>query len=137
MEHTLHIKTFDFHAAHYLPPEFGKCHRLHGHTFTFEDIEIVTEGIVDFSLIKKALDFADHTFIIPRKDLDIWEAIIEEYGNELPCEMLLVAMDEDSTVEAISVYMKNHLLKIPGVKSVKFTLYETKTSGIKEVNKSG
>jgi len=124
----LHIKMFDFHAAHYLPPTFGKCNRLHGHTYTFEDIEIETEGIVDFSLIKKVMDSADHTLLVPEQDAKFWVEL-NEHTNP-PCGIRVFTIPaNETTVEAIARYFHDTITAIPGVKSVKFILYETKHSG--------
>lgn len=124
------IKLVDFHAAHYLPEKYGKCNRLHGHTYTFRNIEVITEGVVDFSLIKKVLESADHTLLVPQKDFDFWVRVNELPG--CPCKVLPFIIHEDeTTVEAIARLFEEVLLSIEGIKAVKFILYETKGSGVR------
>lgn len=57
-------KQFQFDAAHMLSNYEGKCHNLHGHTYT-GDIEInapvADDGMVlDFNVIKYVIDQYDH-----------------------------------------------------------------------------
>jgi len=129
MTNKLHIKKVDFHAAHYLSPKFDKCYHLHGHTYTFEDIVIETEGVVDFSTIKQTLTRADHTLLVPEKDVEFWAGIDELV--ECPCAILPFPIKGDeTTVEAISQVFKEALLRVKGVKAVSFKLYETLNSGM-------
>jgi 6-pyruvoyltetrahydropterin/6-carboxytetrahydropterin synthase len=57
------VKDFRFEAAHFLPnvPEGHKCRRIHGHSFRGElairgDVDPVTGWVVDFAVLKAALD---------------------------------------------------------------------------------
>lgn len=136
MKNNIHLKIVDFHAAHYLPALYGKCHKLHGHTYTFRNIDIVTEGVIDFSLIKKALERADHTILVPPKDFDFWVNVNKLPG--CPCDVVPFEIEDDeTTVEAIARMFEQMVLQIHGVKVVKFVLYETKGSGARRpVNES-
>jgi len=130
MKNKLVIKLVDFHAAHYLPNKYGKCNRLHGHTYTFRNIEVTTEGVVDFAEIKSALEVTDHTLLVPQKDLAFWHSINQIPG--CPCKIFPSVIDEEeTTVEAIARAFEKVLLSVEGVKAVKFVLYETKGSGVR------
>lgn len=65
-------KSFTFDAAHFLPNYYGKCERMHGHTY---QLEVTVEGpigenglVIDFVILKKmvkekVLDKLDHQII--------------------------------------------------------------------------
>lgn len=65
-------KEFTFDAAHFLPNYYGKCEKLHGHTYR---LQVTVEGavgsnglVMDFVLLKRivkkqVLDKLDHQFI--------------------------------------------------------------------------
>lgn len=62
-------KIFTFDSAHFLPNYYGKCERMHGHTYR---LKVVVEGpigdnglVIDFVILKKivkeqVLDRIDH-----------------------------------------------------------------------------
>jgi 6-pyruvoyltetrahydropterin/6-carboxytetrahydropterin synthase len=65
-------REFSFDAAHQLKGYYGKCEKLHGHTYR---LQVVVEGpvrenglVIDFVILKrivrgKVLDFLDHAFL--------------------------------------------------------------------------
>ncbi|QQR83807.1 6-carboxytetrahydropterin synthase QueD [Candidatus Peregrinibacteria bacterium] len=65
-------KEFTFDAAHFLPQYYGKCERMHGHTYK---LRVVVEGkvgenglVIDFVILKRivkrqVLDLLDHQVI--------------------------------------------------------------------------
>lgn len=65
-------KEFSFDAAHFLPNYYGKCERMHGHTYRLRvtvDGKVGENGLViDFVILKKivkekVLDKLDHQLI--------------------------------------------------------------------------
>jgi 6-pyruvoyltetrahydropterin/6-carboxytetrahydropterin synthase len=65
-------KEFTFDSAHFLPQYYGKCERMHGHTYR---LQVTVEGevgenglVIDFVILKrivksKVLDKLDHQVI--------------------------------------------------------------------------
>lgn len=96
------IKEFDFDAAHYLPNYYGKCERLHGHTYK---LVIKLRGtpdaegmIMDFVLLKgvvkaQVLDRLDHALlneVIPQPSAEniaiwIWQELVNLVERENCC----------------------------------------------------
>ena len=132
-EHILIKTDITFDAAQYLPIEFGKCHNLHGHTYHIKNLQIATQGIVDFSKIKKTIDEFDHcilTTVEDKKQIQkIIDFIIKEDINIF--NLKLVAIPKPMvTVEYLGQYIKEQLKSIVGVIDASFELYETPTQGV-------
>ncbi len=131
--HTLKMCEISIDSGQYLPKEFGKCHRFHGHTYLIRDFYIKTEGIVDFNKFKQVYALFDHYIIIPEKDKEFWNTIqafstqwCQDKGIEKPVEFECIVIPyEYSAVEYIGKHLKQKLLEISGVVDVKFELYET------------
>lgn len=128
--HRIRIKEVDFHAAHYLPSNYGKCNNLHGHTYTFRNIVLYTKTVVDFSVIKAVLTEADHKILVPEVEDDnrFWYMA----GRQLDCPCIIsiyLIPGAETTVETIAEHFKKRLLGITGIEKVSFTLCETKNCG--------
>ena len=133
MVYKLVLDEEHFDAMHYLPKSFGKCNRAHGHRYHLKKIEITTSFVVDFSLIGKAIDEFDHCTIIPKCDEDFWLKVknfMESFIHP-PCTLKLKVIPYSATTcEELTEAVKEEILKIPGVESVSFILYETDTDGV-------
>ena len=131
------IKEYTFDSAQYLPSTFGKCNRLHGHTYTIRNLKIVTSKIVDFSLIKDVLKEFDHKILAPEKHRSFWEAIddiVKTYAlcedkNTVPTFECVFIPADMVTVEELGEYIQSKLLEIDGIEDVSFELYETPKQG--------
>lgn len=133
-KHTLNITDITFDAAQYLPVEFGKCHNLHGHTYHIKNLEIQTEGIVDFSKIKKLVDEFDHCILTTTEDKTKFQKILEFMVKENIdiFNLKFVAIPKPMVVvEYLGQYIKEQLKSIVGVIDATFELYETPTQGVK------
>jgi 6-pyruvoyltetrahydropterin/6-carboxytetrahydropterin synthase len=54
-------RIFSFDSAHYLPNYCGKCHNMHGHTYTLEvqvqgDIDLDTGMVMDFGRLDEIVN---------------------------------------------------------------------------------
>lgn len=132
-ENTLIIKELHFDASHYLDGTFGKCQYIHGHRWYVKNLVIKTSKIVDFGLIKKAINNFDHCKIIPEEHVKFWsrvQSLIQEY--DMPFKIRWIAIPFKLTlVENIKEEVKKNLLAIDGVEEVKFELYETDNAGVR------
>lgn len=110
-------KTFTFDSAHFLTNYYGKCERMHGHTYT---LEVTLEGdvqsnglIIDFVVLKRivkkhVLDKLDHQTLndvienpsAERVILWIWEQL-----KDLP-KLLEAEQDDPNLGEDIKKYFK-------------------------------
>lgn len=133
-KHTLIITDKTFDAGQYLPVEFGKCHNLHGHTYHIKNLEIQTEGIIDFTKIKKTIDEFDHCILTTTEDKNKLQKILEFMVKENIdiFNLKFIAIPKPMvTVEYLGQYIKEQLKSIVGVIDVTFELYETPTQGVK------
>ena len=93
---------------------------------------VTTEGIVDFSAIRKVIDQYDHAIIVPIPDVPDWDAITR-FMIERNITMFIpkfVSIPYDMvTVEYLAMAIKGEILSIKGVIDVSFKLFETPTQG--------
>lgn len=110
-------KEFEFDAAHFLPNYYGKCERMHGHTYK---LQVTIEGkvgqnglVMDFVILKKmvkekVLDRLDHYLLndlleIPSAEnvaLWIWDQLVDLKQN------LQEQMDDPNLPNSIAYYFK-------------------------------
>jgi 6-pyruvoyltetrahydropterin/6-carboxytetrahydropterin synthase len=110
-------KTFTFDSAHFLTNYYGKCERMHGHTYT---LEVTLEGdvqsnglIIDFVVLKRmvkkhVLDKLDHQTLndvienpsAERVILWVWEQL-----KDLP-KLLAEEQDDPNLGDDIQKYFK-------------------------------
>ncbi|MCC7197699.1 6-carboxytetrahydropterin synthase QueD [Candidatus Peregrinibacteria bacterium] len=110
-------KIFTFDSAHFLTNYYGKCERMHGHTYT---LEVTLEGdvqsnglIIDFVVLKRivkkhVLDKLDHQTLndvienpsAERVVLWIWDQL-----KDLP-KLLEAEQDDPNLGEDIQKYFK-------------------------------
>lgn len=127
MKQKIIFKQLHFNASHYLTPEFGKCQYLHGHQWMIRNLVINEEKIIVFDKIKEVVDCYDHCLIIPEKDKHLWI----EAGKKLPCELRIKAIPYDLTiVENLKEALASDFMKLDGIISVEFELYETDDTGV-------
>jgi len=124
-------KVLHFDAAHYLDKTFGKCQNLHGHRYFVENIVVGFDGIVDFGLIKKAVDSFDHCLLIPGNHEAFWKNVDTlAKQSDLPFIIKTVVLSSMSLVENIAQDLAMQISAIPGVRSVSFDLYEGHNQGV-------
>ena len=128
------ITEITFDSAQYLPPIFGKCNNLHGHTVLVKNLKVWTTKIVDFSIIKDFFKQMDHLILSPEKHKPFWLAVQklrETYPDpDLPQFKCLFLPVEEVTVEALGNWIFEELQNIDGVNFSEFELYETPTQGV-------
>jgi len=127
MIRTLILEDRTFSAAHYLP-EVAVCQRLHGHTYFIKNLELDVEGFVDFRLVDEAIGEFDHTVLVPADHLLIWRKIFNTH--DFLRESIAIPIENSPTVENISLSLQSRLRLIPGVKEVRFTLFEGPHQGV-------
>lgn len=110
-------RKFTFDAAHFLTDYYGKCERLHGHTYTLEitlEGKVQTNGLmIDFVVLKKivqkhVLVKLDHQLLndvienpsAERVAIWIWEQL-----KDLPV-LLREEMDDPNLGENIKKFLK-------------------------------
>lgn len=120
-------------SVQYLPPSFGKCNRLHGHTFQVKNLVVTTSKCVDFSKIKKLVNQLDHIILAPEKHKVFWEDIQMRrdamLDPTLPQFVCVYIPAEEVTIEALAKHLEQQILAIDGVENVSFQLFETPTQG--------
>lgn len=142
-------KVFTFDAAHALTHYYGKCERLHGHTYR---LEVTVEGpldprtglVVDFALLKRVvkrhiLNRLDHQnlndhFENPSAELItqwIWEQL-----KDLSC-LLEEEMKNPDFIKELGIYMENPDEALDGfnpnfkfLKLYEIQLWETVQNGV-------
>lgn len=131
-------KEFGFDSAHYLPNYYGKCERMHGHTYK---LQVTVEGkvgenglLIDFVILKKivkerVLDKLDHHLLndfleVPSAEnvaIWIWNALVDLKDN------IKAQLEDPNLPESVTKYFKE---KEGEVKMDGFTeqihLYEVK-----------
>ncbi|MBC1457769.1 6-carboxytetrahydropterin synthase QueD [Listeria newyorkensis] len=88
-------KEFTFDMAHMLDGHDGKCHHLHGHTYTLQ-VEVAGDLIANGSKAGMVLDYGDIKRIVKEHvtaKLDHAFAYFEENENECRIAKLLQEMD--------------------------------------------
>ena len=133
------IKTLiTFDSAQYLPPTFGKCNRLHGHTYQIKNLRVTTNKVVDFSIIKDFFNKLDHIILSPEKHKEFWESVqklrddtfVKTNDETLPQFRCVYLPVDEVTVEAMGNWLSGLIQEIDGVEWVEFELYETPTQGV-------
>ena len=122
--HILRIKKLTFEAAHYLPTS-KRERKLHGHSFTLENITVCCSKHVDPRKIKSVVKSLDHKILIPREDEDYWKKFWHPHF-----EADYIVIDNVPTVENIAEYLEEQLRSIDGVEYVTFVLYECPNQGV-------
>lgn len=110
------VKEFEFDAAHYLPEYYGKCEKLHGHTYK---LVIKVEGTPDKEGM--IIDF------IKLKDI-----VTSTILNRLDHACLNDVLPQPSA-ENIAIWVWNQLvgiLKAENHHLHEVEVWETKTSGV-------
>lgn len=80
-------REFTFDSAHFLPKYFGKCERLHGHTYRLQ-VTVQTPGVDDRGI---AYDFADIKKVVK-------EEVIDVLDHTLINDIIPVSSDENMCV---------------------------------------
>lgn len=139
-------KTFDFDAAHFLPNYYGKCEKLHGHTY---NLHVTIEGelgenglLIDFVILKKivkerVLNQLDHSHLndlIPVPSAEniaiwIWEQLVDLKSH------LKTELEDPNLSESIKKYFKaEEVVKVDAsgfsktLRLAEIKLWETATS---------
>jgi 6-pyruvoyltetrahydropterin/6-carboxytetrahydropterin synthase len=139
-------KEFTFDSAHFLPNYYGKCEKMHGHTYK---LRVTVEGqigenglLIDFVVLKRivkrqVLDKIDHQVIndvIEQASCEnltkwIWDQLVDLKA------LIQVELDDPNLPESITKYFKEGLEKgidvsdfSNQVKLHEIQLWETPTS---------
>ena len=82
-------RIFTFDSAHSLPSYEGKCHRIHGHTYT---LEVMIEGkLIEFGPNRgMVMDFKDLDAIVKKNVLDIYDHYLINDLIENPTGELMI-----------------------------------------------
>jgi len=138
-------KEFTFDAAHHLTKYYGKCERLHGHTYKLRvtvNGEIQENGmVIDFVILKRIvkkhiLKHLDHHNLNEIIENPTAENIAQWIWNKLEdLEQLLTQEIEDPNLdEEIKNYLQNPDTELEKnshtVKLSKIELFETPTSKV-------
>lgn len=112
-------KIFTFDAAHNLTNYYGKCERLHGHTYK---LEVTLEGevqgngmVIDFVVLKRivkkhVLDQLDHRYlndVVENPSAERMVTWIWERLNDLP-RLLKEELDDPNLAEEIKKRLKDY-----------------------------
>lgn len=139
-------KEFTFDSAHFLPNYYGKCERMHGHTYK---LRVTVEGklgenglLIDFVVLKRVvkkqvLDKLDHQIINDTIEVASCENTAKWIWDQLVDLKKLIAreLDDPNLPESITKYFKeapDETLDTSDfsdqVKLAEITLWETPTS---------
>ena len=111
-------KEFEFDSAHYLPNYYGKCERMHGHTYK---LQVTVEGkvgenglLIDFVILKKivkekVLDQLDHQVLndfleVPSAEnvaIWIWNQLVDLKAN------IKEQLNDPNLPESVTKYFKD------------------------------
>ncbi len=140
-------KEFRFDSAHFLPNYYGKCERMHGHTYK---LQVTVEGpvgenglVIDFVILKKivkknVLKKLDHHLLndiveIPSAEnmtLWIWEQLVDLKKH------LQEQLEDPNLPKSITQYLKDQNVELDAsktsqqIKLVEIKLWETPNSFI-------
>ncbi|MCP5468869.1 MAG: 6-carboxytetrahydropterin synthase QueD [Deltaproteobacteria bacterium] len=140
-------KEFEFDSAHYLPNYYGKCERMHGHTYK---LQVTVEGkvgenglLIDFVILKKmvkekVLDQLDHQVLndfleVPSAEnvaIWIWNQLVDLKANikeqledpNLPESVTKYFKDKDGKMDTSGFTEQIHLYEV--------SLWETSTAWV-------
>lgn len=136
-------KIFTFDAAHKLTSYYGKCERLHGHTYK---LEITVDGpvhdngmVVDFVLLKRivkrhVLDKLDHQYLNEVvKNPSVENLVMWIWGEMVGLEELLMEEIANPNLgEDLKIYLEDtkgiKRETSDGVKLTEIKLWESATS---------
>lgn len=139
-------KEFTFDSAHFLPKYYGKCERMHGHTYCLRitvDGKVGENGLViDFVVLKKIvkkqiLEKLDHQVINDVIEVASCENIAKWIWDQLVDLKSLVQseLDDPNLPESITKYFKDSSAEgmdtsefSDQVKLYEISLWETPTS---------
>lgn len=111
-------RKFTFDSAHYLTNYYGKCEKLHGHTYTLEvtlEGEVQSNGLViDFVVLKRivkkhVLEKLDHHLLNDVIDNPSAERIVMWAWGQLKdlCKLLKEEYDDPNLGEDIRKYFNS------------------------------
>ena len=139
-------KEFTFDSAHFLPNYYGKCERMHGHTYRLQvtvDGKVGENGLViDFVILKKivkekVLNKLDHKVVndiievasCENTAIWIWDQLVDLQG------LIKEQLDDPNLPESITKYFKDQNDKdidtsdfSDQIKLMEIKLWETPTS---------
>lgn len=112
-------KEFTFDSAHFLPKYYGKCERMHGHTYKLKvtvDGKVGENGLViDFVVLKRivkkmVLDPLDHKVINDVIEIASCENITKWIWDQLVDLKTLIQaeLDDPNLPESIRKYFKDN-----------------------------
>lgn len=120
------IRELTFDAAHYIP-NHPKCAAIHGHTFFVRNLVIECDLFVDFAMVKDVFKQWDHVLIVPEADYEGWLKLVRVNSTY---QLNLMTTQGAPTCENLSKAILKELLRIPGVLSAHFELYEGPNQGV-------
>ncbi len=111
-------KEFTFDSAHFLPNYYGKCERMHGHTYK---LQVTVDGavgenglVIDFVILKrivkkKVLDKLDHQLINDTVEVAsaenltiwIWDQLVDLKS------LIQAELDDPNLPDSITKYFKD------------------------------
>ena len=111
-------KEFTFDSAHFLPKYYGKCEKMHGHTYR---LQVVVDGkigenglVIDFTILKKIvkkqiIDKLDHCVINEIIEVSSCENMIKWIWDELVDLKTLIQaeLDDPNLPESITKFFKD------------------------------
>lgn len=111
-------KEFTFDSAHFLPKYYGKCERMHGHTYTLRvtvDGKLGENGLViDFVVLKRivkkqVLDKLDHRVINDVIEISSCENTVKWIWDQLVDLKTLIQaeLDDPNLPNSITKYFKD------------------------------
>jgi 6-pyruvoyltetrahydropterin/6-carboxytetrahydropterin synthase len=109
-------KIITFESAHILPPRFGKCNNLHGHSYK---LIIEVEGPIDTDGV--VMDFADLKKIIKEK-------VFDRFDHKFLNDFLPLPSAENIAIEIFKVIDDEIRQLYPHLSIKKVTLFETENS---------
>lgn len=112
-------KEFTFDSAHFLPKYYGKCEKMHGHTYRLRvtvDGKVGENGLViDFVVLKKivkkqVLEKLDHQVINDVIELASCENITKWIWDQLVDlkSLIQAELDDPNLPESITKYFKDN-----------------------------
>ena len=111
-------RTFSFDSAHYLSDYYGKCERMHGHTYK---LEVTLEGkvqpnglVIDFVVLKRLVK----KYVLNKLDHQVLNDIVENPSAERMViwiwdqlkdlsKLLKEEMDDPNLSKEIKVFLKD------------------------------
>lgn len=111
-------KEFTFDSAHFLPKYYGKCEKVHGHTYRLRitvDGKVGENGLViDFVVLKKivkkqVLDKLDHQMINDVIEVSSCENIAKWIWDQMVDlkSLIQAELDDPNLPESITKYFKD------------------------------